>query len=156
MCYALLSFYMLLPFVFMSLFWSDKRFYTADAASKIYHPRAYYPAKFVAGLPFNVAVALSFHLIYYAMAGLRHAPWAVAQSAAIAVLMCLIGMQVRGGVGGWEWGCAWWACRLGWGHAGWGEGVLDGHASKPGNDSSPTLLHDGVHTHHPTPFSVTQ
>lgn len=30
--YNLLSFYMLMPFVFMSLFWGDKRFYMADVA----------------------------------------------------------------------------------------------------------------------------
>jgi hypothetical protein len=92
--YSLLSFYMLMPFVFMSLFWSDKRFFTADAASKMYHTRAYYPAKFVAGLPFNIAVALAFHLLYYGMAGMRHAPLAVLQSSVIAVLMALISIQV--------------------------------------------------------------
>ena len=92
--YSLLSFYMLMPFVFMSLFWSDKRFFTADAGSKLYRTSAYYPAKFVAGLSFNVAVALAFHLLYYGMVGMRHAPLAIVQSAVIAVLMALISIQV--------------------------------------------------------------
>ncbi|KAI8474989.1 MAG: hypothetical protein J3K34DRAFT_489493 [Monoraphidium minutum] len=95
-CYGLLSFFMLMPFVFMGLFWSDRTFYVADTAARLYHPVAYYAAKVTAALPFNVAVALSFHLLFYAMAGLRHGAGAVAASAVISVLMALIATQARG------------------------------------------------------------
>jgi hypothetical protein len=58
-------------------------------------------------LPFNVAVALAFQLVFYGLAGLRHGPVYVVQSTVIAVLVALIANQVgrlgappRGGRGG--------------------------------------------------------
>ncbi len=44
-CYSILSFFLLMPFVFMGLFWSDKIFYMTDAGARLYHPAAYYAAK---------------------------------------------------------------------------------------------------------------
>lgn len=41
-------------------------------------------------------MALSFHLIYYGMAGLRHGPVHVVRSAVVSVLMALNATQVRG------------------------------------------------------------
>jgi len=92
--YGILSFYLMMPFVFMALYWNDKRFYASDAASKMYPLRAYYPAKIIASLPFNLAVGAVFHLIYYGMAGMRHGPLPILMSLAIASLVALIGGQV--------------------------------------------------------------
>lgn len=56
-----------------------------------------------AALPFNVAVSLAFHLIYYGMAGLRHGAPYVARSALLAVLLGLTATQARGRGGGGGW-----------------------------------------------------
>jgi hypothetical protein len=53
------------------------------------------PAQVLAALPFNVSVALAFHLIFYGMAGLRHGAAYVARSALVAVLLSLFSMQAR-------------------------------------------------------------
>ena len=47
-----------------------------------------------AQLPLNAAVALSFFLTFYGMAGLRRGPEAVARSCAVSTLMSLIAVQV--------------------------------------------------------------
>jgi hypothetical protein len=99
--YGILSFYLMMPFVFMALYWNDKRFYISDAASKMYPLRAYYPAKIIASLPFSLAVGMVFHLIYYGMAGMRHGPLPILQSVAIAAIVALIGGQVGQGDEGW-------------------------------------------------------
>ncbi|KAF8072475.1 abcG12 [Scenedesmus sp. PABB004] len=91
--YAVLTFYFLMPFVFMSIFTADKRFFAADTAGRLYHPVQYYAAKVTAALPFNVVVAVVFHLIYYGMAGMRHGPAPMAASCLICLLTGLIGMQ---------------------------------------------------------------
>ncbi|GBF99632.1 ABC transporter G family [Raphidocelis subcapitata] len=85
-CYSLLAFFLLIPFVFMGLFWADKSFYLADAAARLYHPAAFYAAKVTAVLPFNVAVSVAFHLIFYGMAGLRHGAYYVARSTLVATI----------------------------------------------------------------------
>jgi hypothetical protein len=119
-CYAVLSFYLLMPFVFMSLFTSDKRFFAADTTARLYHPAQYYAAKVTVTLPFNILIAVVFHLIYYGMTGMRHSSWAMAQSTVISLLMGVTAMQVRGQIscacvcGACVWrprGCGgWWAC----------------------------------------------
>jgi ABC-type multidrug transport system permease subunit len=92
--YAVLTFYFLMPFVFMSIFTSDKRFFAADTAARLYHPAQYYLSKVTVTLPFNIIVAIVFHLVYYGMVGMRHAAVAMAASGLICVLTGLIGMQV--------------------------------------------------------------
>lgn len=93
-CYAVLSFYLLMPFVFMSLFTSDKRFFAADTTARLYHPFQYYMAKVTVTLPFNMIVAIVFHLVYYGMIGMRHGVEAMGKSCVISVLMGLTAMQV--------------------------------------------------------------
>lgn len=98
--YAVLSFYLLMPFVFMSLFTSDKRFFAADTTARLYHPFQYYMAKVSVTLPFNILVVAIFHLIYYGMVGMRHGMVAMGQSCLISILMGVTAMQVGGCVGG--------------------------------------------------------
>jgi hypothetical protein len=43
--YAALSMELLLPYISISLYTSDKRIYLADASAKLYRPSAYYVAK---------------------------------------------------------------------------------------------------------------
>jgi hypothetical protein len=43
--FSSLSFFMLMPFISMSLFTADRQFYLADISAKLYHPSAYYVAK---------------------------------------------------------------------------------------------------------------
>lgn len=43
--FANACFFLLMPFVSISLFTSDKRFFLADSAAKLYHPMLYYIAK---------------------------------------------------------------------------------------------------------------
>lgn len=103
--YAVLTFYFLMPFVFMSIFTSDKRFFAQDATARLYHPAQYYWSKITVALPFNVIVAIVFHLVYYGMTGMRHGAESLAMACCICVLTGLIGMQVgkesglRGAVG---------------------------------------------------------
>lgn len=97
--YAVLSFYLLMPFVFMSLFTSDKRFFAADTTARLYHPLQYYLAKITVTLPFNMLVAVVFHLIYYGMIGMRHGSLYMFQSTIISLLLGLTAMQVRGRMG---------------------------------------------------------
>lgn len=91
--YAVLTFYFLMPFVFMSIFTSDKRFFAADTAARLYHPAQYYLSKVTVTLPFNIIIAIVFHIVYYGMAGMRHSAVAMAASGLICVLTGLIGMQ---------------------------------------------------------------
>lgn len=101
-CYAVLSFYLLMPFVFMSLFTSDKRFFAADTTARLYHPFQYYMAKVSITLPFNMIVAIVFHLVYYGMIGMRHGIQAMGMSCFISLLMGITAMQVGKG---WVWDC---------------------------------------------------
>lgn len=45
LCYVGLSFVVLMPYISMGLYTSDKKFYLADASAKLYRPVAYYLAK---------------------------------------------------------------------------------------------------------------
>jgi hypothetical protein len=45
LCYVGLSFVVLMPYISMGLYTSDKKFYLADASAKLYRPVAYYMAK---------------------------------------------------------------------------------------------------------------
>ena len=92
--YFVLSFYLLMPFVFMSLFTSDKRFFAADTTARLYHPFQYYMAKISVTMPFNILVVAIFHLIYYGMVGMRHGVVPMGQSCLISILMGVTAMQV--------------------------------------------------------------
>jgi hypothetical protein len=43
--FVMLAFVILMPYISMGLYTADKRFYLADASSKLYRPLAYYMAK---------------------------------------------------------------------------------------------------------------
>ncbi|KAI8467922.1 MAG: hypothetical protein J3K34DRAFT_523385 [Monoraphidium minutum] len=73
--------FLLLPYVYMSLYSADKQYYVADATARLYRPSAFYAAKQLAILPFAVLNVLVFSLILYGMAGLR-------QEALSVVLAC--------------------------------------------------------------------
>lgn len=60
----------LLPFIYLSLHSADKRFFIADAAAGLYHPSAYYAAKVLVSLPFEVLTILTLAFITYGMVGL--------------------------------------------------------------------------------------
>jgi hypothetical protein len=45
LCYLALTFVVLMPYVSMGLYSSDKKFYLADASAKLYRPLCYYVAK---------------------------------------------------------------------------------------------------------------
>ena len=89
-----LVFFCLMPYVSMSLYTADKKFYIADASAKLYRPHAYYAAKVTATLPFQVLSALVFTYTVYGMAGLRHGLAYVAKSGVVASLLYLIAVQV--------------------------------------------------------------
>lgn len=107
----MLSFYLLMPFVFMSLFTSDKRFFAADTTARLYHPFQYYMAKMSVTLPFNMIVAIVFHLVYYGMIGMRHGVGPMGMSCLISLLMGVTAMQVGDSI--WS---VWWlqarACNV--------------------------------------------
>jgi hypothetical protein len=92
------AFYLLMPYVSMSLFSADKGLFAEDVAGRLYHPLQYYAAKLSLSLPFNGALAIVFQLIFYGMAGMRHGAGVMVQSTIISLLSGLIGMQV---------GCLW-------------------------------------------------
>jgi len=50
--------FLLMPYVYMSLYTADKRHYTADISARLYKPGPYYIAKTLATLPFMVANVL--------------------------------------------------------------------------------------------------
>ncbi|GAX75358.1 hypothetical protein CEUSTIGMA_g2802.t1 [Chlamydomonas eustigma] len=90
----------LLPYVYMSLYTSEKRFFIADAASGLYKISAFYVAKLLVRLPFAVINSLSMTLTVYGMAGLRiggrNVEWgpAIAEHAVISTLGYLVASQV--------------------------------------------------------------
>ncbi|KAG2426885.1 hypothetical protein HXX76_012672 [Chlamydomonas incerta] len=96
--FALVFFFIVMPFIFMSLFTADKRFFMSEASARggsggLYTVSAYYAAKVTATSPLNIAIALTFDWIGYGMLGYRRSVLAVAQNAACAVLLALIAMQ---------------------------------------------------------------
>jgi ATP-binding cassette, subfamily G (WHITE), member 2 len=92
--FNLLAFFCLMPYVSMSLYSADKKFYVADASAKLYRPHAYYAAKVMATVPFQVVSAFVFVCITYGMAGLRPGAYAVISTAFLATLLYLIAVQV--------------------------------------------------------------
>lgn len=92
--YVTVAFYLLMPYVSMSLFSADKGLFAEDVAGRLYHPLQYYAAKLSLSLPFNGALAIAFQLIFYGMAGMRHGAGVMVQSTVISLLSGLIGMQV--------------------------------------------------------------
>lgn len=93
--YLVLTFMLLTPFVFMSFFTADKQFFEADIKSKLYTTTPYYLAKTLAALPFNILNVVSYSLITYGMAGLRHSAASAAEFTSICVLASLIAMQMQ-------------------------------------------------------------
>ncbi|KAJ9519029.1 hypothetical protein QJQ45_026291, partial [Haematococcus lacustris] len=87
-------FYLLIPFINMGLYTSDRRFFLADMASGLYKPSLYYMAKVSVALPCYLLAALSYALITYGLAGLRHDPLSVLHSAALQCTLGLIAAQV--------------------------------------------------------------
>jgi ABC-type multidrug transport system ATPase subunit len=92
--FNLLAFFCLMPYVSMSLYSADKKFYVADASAKLYRPHAYYAAKVMATVPFQVVSAFVFVCITYGMAGLRAGAYPVVSTAFLATLLYLIAVQV--------------------------------------------------------------
>ncbi|KAG2483665.1 hypothetical protein HYH03_017468 [Edaphochlamys debaryana] len=96
--FALTFFFIVMPFIFMSVFTADKRFFLREASTQgggggLYAVSAYYAAKVTATSPLNAAVALTFCWVGYGMLGYRHSVVAVFQSAVCCVLMALIALQ---------------------------------------------------------------
>jgi len=89
-------FLVLLPHVYMSLYTADKQYFLADTSAKLYRPSAYYIAKQLAALPFNIGVSLAFVLLVYGMSGLRWQAGAVLVHTAVNVLLYLVAAQVIG------------------------------------------------------------
>ena len=87
-------FVILLPYVYMSLYTADKQYFMSDASAKLYSTSAYYVAKQLAVLPFNIFFSLSFVLIVYGMAGLRWELYAVFMNSLVNVLLYLVAAQV--------------------------------------------------------------
>ncbi|KAJ9517699.1 hypothetical protein QJQ45_003993 [Haematococcus lacustris] len=87
-------FYLLIPFINMGLYTSDRRYFLADMASGLYKPSLYYMAKVSVALPCYLLAALSYALITYGLAGLRHDPLSVLHSATLQCTLGLIAAQV--------------------------------------------------------------
>eukprot|EP00803_Ostreobium_quekettii_P007966 evm.model.scf_884EXC.7 EVM.evm.TU.scf_884EXC.7 scf_884EXC:39023-46896(-) len=88
------AFFMFIPYVSMSLFTSDRAFYSADITAQLYHPSAYYVANVLSNVPFSIANASVFGLIVYGMAGLRDDTGAIFQHLGLLVVQSLIALQV--------------------------------------------------------------
>ncbi|KAF8066171.1 abcG22 [Scenedesmus sp. PABB004] len=86
LCYVSLSFVVLMPYISMGLYTSDKKFYLADASAKLYRPAAYYAAK--------VVCALCFAWTLYGMAGMRPGGVHIVKFGAVVTLVYLISVQV--------------------------------------------------------------
>lgn len=92
--YNSVAFFMFIPYVSMSLFTSDRRFYSADISARLYHPSAYYMANVTANLPFGVANAAVFAFLVYGMSGLRDDAESIFKHCFILVIESLIALQV--------------------------------------------------------------
>lgn len=75
-------------------FKTDKQYYVADAAARLYRPSAYYAAKQAAVLPFAALNVAVFALTLYGMAGLRPTVAACAANFGLSALLYLIAAQV--------------------------------------------------------------
>ncbi|GAX77856.1 hypothetical protein CEUSTIGMA_g5298.t1 [Chlamydomonas eustigma] len=91
--FAQLFFYLVIPYVFFSLFTADKRAYLADMTARLYSPFPYYMAKVLATSPLNILIALAFGCIAYGMFGFRHKVLSAVQSLTCTTLFSLISLQ---------------------------------------------------------------
>lgn len=89
-----LTIFMLLPYVYMSVYTSEKQYYLADLAAKLYQPSAYYLAKQVVYLSFAIVNALVFGLIVYGLVGLRDRGSSIMINAFCGVMLYLTASQV--------------------------------------------------------------
>ncbi|KAI8470836.1 MAG: hypothetical protein J3K34DRAFT_521019 [Monoraphidium minutum] len=87
--------FMLLPYVYMSLYAADRRHFTADMSARLYTPGPYYAAKTLAVLPFALGNVLLSGYIIYGMAGLRLTARAAAVNGAASALLYLVAQQVQ-------------------------------------------------------------
>eukprot|EP00878_Enallax_costatus_P025554 GHUV01027345.1.p1 GENE.GHUV01027345.1~~GHUV01027345.1.p1 ORF type:complete len:235 (+),score=74.79 GHUV01027345.1:1-705(+) len=94
MAFNNLVFFCLMPYVSMSLYCADKKFYVADASAKLYRSHAYYIAKVLAITPFQVISALVFCFTVYGMTGLRPGARFILENGTISALLQLIAVQV--------------------------------------------------------------
>ncbi|KAF6255774.1 hypothetical protein COO60DRAFT_1533203, partial [Scenedesmus sp. NREL 46B-D3] len=94
MTFNILSFFCLMPYISMSLYSADKKFYIADASAKLYRSHAYYAAKVVATTPFQIISALVFCFTVYGMAGLRPGARYILENGTTSTLLSLIAVQV--------------------------------------------------------------
>jgi ATP-binding cassette subfamily G (WHITE) protein 2 len=92
--YNAAAFFMFIPYVSMSLFTSDRQFYSADVSAKLYHPSAYYCSNVLATLPFSIANAAVFALVVYGLTGLRNDFESIIQHVLILVVESLVALQV--------------------------------------------------------------
>ena len=92
--YNSVAFFMFIPYVSMSLFTSDRQFYSADVSARLYHPSAYYVANVLSNVPFAIANAAVFAFVVYGMAGLRDDTEIILKHVALLVLQSLIALQV--------------------------------------------------------------
>ncbi|KAJ9505285.1 hypothetical protein QJQ45_027868 [Haematococcus lacustris] len=92
--YSNTSFFLLMPYISMSLYTSDRQYYLADISSSLYRPIIYYIAKVCATLPANLLSPVVFSLIIYGMAGLRHSALACVRVTTILSTLSLIAVQV--------------------------------------------------------------
>eukprot|EP00775_Hariotina_reticulata_P008750 gene8750-8930_t len=92
--YAILQLCMLLPYVSICLYTSDKSFYLADASAKLYRAISYYTAKVFATTPFNAFTILCYVLIVYGMAGLGSTVVHILKFGVVTVLVYLVSIQV--------------------------------------------------------------
>ncbi|GAX73384.1 hypothetical protein CEUSTIGMA_g837.t1 [Chlamydomonas eustigma] len=88
------SFFMLMPYVSMSLYTSDRRYYLSEVSARLYSPWVYYLAKVVATFPFSVAASMVYCLIVYGLVGLKASVTSAALSTTLACLLSLIAVQV--------------------------------------------------------------
>eukprot|EP00878_Enallax_costatus_P023397 GHUV01024885.1.p2 GENE.GHUV01024885.1~~GHUV01024885.1.p2 ORF type:complete len:343 (+),score=103.52 GHUV01024885.1:2470-3498(+) len=95
-----LIFLLLINLITMPFFYDDKRYFLQDVSKGLYHPLQYFLGRATVAVPFGVVMAVAFHLVFYGMAGMRHGATQMVESGVIAVLVSLVGMQVRAGIGG--------------------------------------------------------
>ncbi|GBF93870.1 ABC transporter G family [Raphidocelis subcapitata] len=93
--FIVVQLFMLLPYVYMSLYAADRRHFTADIAARLYTPGPYYVAKTLGVLPFALANVLLCSLIVYGMAGLRLSATSAVVNSVAGVLTYLIAAQVQ-------------------------------------------------------------
>ncbi|KAG1665475.1 hypothetical protein FOA52_007607 [Chlamydomonas sp. UWO 241] len=100
--FAEVTAFVLLPFVYIGMYTSDKKYFVADSAAGLYHASAYYAAKVVVALPFAAFNVVTLSLVVYGMTGLSQASpgvvanWGhpVGEHIVLAILGYLVASQV--------------------------------------------------------------